>query len=149
MGARSYDEHLPPPALWPDLLFTRPEFQYPDTLNVASELLDAHVANGHGDDPAVLFEDQRISYRELQRLTNRIGRALQRIGVAPGDRVGIRVPNRPVFVATWLAIQKIGAVAVATMPMLRARELAYIANDCAAKVFICAIDLLDELVRAR
>jgi 2-aminobenzoate-CoA ligase len=149
MGARNYDPYLPTRDLWPELLFTRPEFQYPATLNAATELLDVHVSRGHGDDPAVLFEDQRISYAELQRQTNRIGHALKRLGVAPGDRVAMRIPNRPVFVAAWLAVQKIGAIGVATMPMLRARELVYIANDCGAAVFLCAPDLVDELVRAR
>src|SRR4051812_30121866 len=103
MGAREYDRYLPPRDLWPDLVFTRPEFTYPDTLNAATELLDVHVAAGHGGDPAVLFEDQRISYAELQRMTNRLGYALARLGVRPGDRVVLRLPNRPVFVAAWLA----------------------------------------------
>ena len=149
MGAREHDPNLPPPDLWPDLVFTRPEFNYPERLNAATELLDVHVAAGHGGDPAVLFEDQRISYADLQRTTNRLGHVLVRLGVTPGDRVALRVPNRPVFVAAWLAIQKIGAVGVATMPMLRARELSYIVNDCGAKVCLCAGDLLDELIRAQ
>ena len=149
MGAREYDPYLPPRDLWPDLVFTRPEFTYPDTLNAATELLDVHVADGRGNDPAVLFEDERISYAELQRMTNRIGDALCRLGVVPGNRVALRLPNRPAFVAAWLAIQKIGAVGVATMPMLRARELSYIVNDCGATVFLCAGDLLDELIHAQ
>src|SRR5437899_1017219 len=142
-------DSLPPPELWPDLLFSLPEFAYPPTLNAATELVDVHVAAGHGNDTAIIFEGARTSYRELQRVTNRIGHALLRLGVAAGDRVAIRLPNRPAFVATWLAVQKIGAVGVSTMPMLRARELAYIANDSGAKVFVCASDLLEELVRAR
>src|SRR5258707_14554881 len=149
MAVREYDPYLAPRDEWPDLVFTRPEFNYPETLNAATELLDVHVAAGHGGDPAVLFEDQRISYADLQRTTNRLGHALARLGVTPGDRVALRLPNRPVFVAAWLAIQKIGAVGVATMPMLRARELSDIVNDCGATVCLCAADLLDELIRAQ
>jgi 2-aminobenzoate-CoA ligase len=144
-----HGDSLPPRDLWPDLVFTLPEFTYPPTLNVAAELVDAHVASDHDHDTAVIFESEKLSYGELQRTTNRIGRALLRLGVTPGDRVAIRMPNRPVFVATWLAVQKIGAVGVSTMPMLRARELAYIVNDSGAKVFVSASDLLDELLRAR
>ena len=144
-----HGDSLPPRELWPELVYTLPEFAYPATLNVAAELVDAHVGSGHGDETAVIFEGAKLSYRELQRITNRVGRALLRLGVMPGDRVAMRMPNRPVFVATWLAVQKIGAVAVSTMPMLRARELAYIVNDSAAKVFVCASDLLEELLRAR
>jgi 2-aminobenzoate-CoA ligase len=146
---RDYDKHLPPRELWPQLVFSRPEFDYPEIVNVATELLDVHVANGRGADPAVFFEDRQISYANLQRMTNRIGHALRSLCVAPGDRIGLRLPNRPLFIAAWLAIQKIGAVAVATMPMLRARELAYIVNDSGAIVFLCAGELLGELVRAR
>jgi 2-aminobenzoate-CoA ligase len=142
-------ESLPGLELWPELLFTRPELQYPSTLNVATELLDVHVEGGHGARTAVLYRDDHLTYADLQRLTSRIGHALRRMGVEPGDRVAIRIPNRPAFVATWLAIQKIGAVGVATMPMLRARELAYIVNDCGVKVLIAATDLMDEIDRAR
>jgi len=149
MATGDHEEYLPGRELWPELLFTLPDFNYPDTLNAATELLDVHVINGHGDDPAIIFNDNRVSYSELQRLTNRIGNALRRLGVAPGNRVALRLPNRPMFVAAWLAVQKIGAVGVATMPMLRARELSYVVNDSGATVFLCASDLLDELLRAR
>jgi 2-aminobenzoate-CoA ligase len=149
MNTRSYEECLPPRESWPDLVFALPEYQYPETLNVATELLDTHIDAGHGADAAIVFNGTRTSYGELQRAVNRIGNALRRMGIGPGDRVAMRLPNRPVFVAAWLAVQKIGAVGVSTMPMLRARELAYIANDSGAKVFICASDLLDELMKAR
>jgi 2-aminobenzoate-CoA ligase len=142
-------ESLPPRESWPDLVFSLPEFDYPPTLNVAAALVDTHVDNGRGGDRAVIFEGAALSYRELQRRVNSIGRALVRLGVSPGDRVAMRLPNRPMFVATWLAVQKIGAVGVSTMPMLRARELAYIVNDSGAKVFVCAADFLEELARAR
>ena len=141
----SYEQYLPPRALWPDLLRFRPEFQYPEALNVATELL----SKGNAADPAIYFKDEQVSYNALERMTNRLGNVFLRLGVKPGDRVALRLPNRPVFVAAWLAIQKIGAVGVATMPMLRARELAYIVNDSTATVFLCASDLLDELIRAR
>jgi 2-aminobenzoate-CoA ligase len=149
MCAIGFEEHLPPLELWPERLFNQPEFQYPPTLNVATELLDVHVCEGRGNSTAIFFDERQVSYAELQRLTNRVGLELRRLGVSPGDRVALRLPNRPIFVAAWLAVQKIGAVGVATMPMLRARELTYIVNDCGAKVFLCAADLVEELVRAK
>ena len=144
-----HSEFLPPQDLWPDLVFSLPQFQYPERLNVAVELLDKHVLNGKGEATAVWFENENISYSELQKLTNQIGNALKRLGIGPSDRVALRMLNRPVFVAAWLAIQKIGAVGVATMPMLRARELAFIFNDCGARVCLCDVDLAEEPVRAR
>ena len=100
-GAMNTDS-LPPRELWPDLVFSLPEFAYPPTLNAAAELVDVHVAAGHGDDTAVIFESARTSYRELQRVTNRIGHALLRLGVAAGDRVAAasrRAIGRPCYCA--------------------------------------------------
>src|SRR3972149_4094357 len=51
---------------------------------------------------------------------------------AEGDRGGrllMRLPTCPEFIITWLACQKLGAIAVPTMPLLRARELSAVAND--------------------
>ena len=141
---------LPPRDAWPDLVCDRPELRYPEAINLATELLDRHVIAGRGGRPAVVMADgRRASYDDVQRLTDRIGKALTRLGVRPGDRVALRFLNNTTFVASWLAVQKIGAVGVSTMPMLRARELAYIVNDSEASVFLCAGDLMDEVARAR
>jgi 2-aminobenzoate-CoA ligase len=138
-------DRRPPRELWPDLIYSLPEIQYGDTLNVATELLDRHVAEGRGGRAAFRFDGRTITYAALQQSVNRIGNGLRAIGVQPGDRVLLRIPNRPEFAACWLAIQKIGAVGVATMPMLRDRELAYMLDDAGAKVAIVAADLRPEL----
>ena len=57
---------------------------------------------------------------------NRIANALTRdLGVVPGNRVLLRAANNPMLVAAYLAVMKAGGIAVATMPLLRAKELAY------------------------
>ena len=139
---------LPPRDLWPDRIYTLPELQYPDSLNLAAQLVDVHADSGLGDKLAVISADRRLTYRELQAHVNRIGNALLGVGVRAGDRVVMRSPNRPDFVATWLAIQKIGAVGVSTMPMLKARELAYIINDAEAVACVVAADFVAEIDRA-
>src|SRR5262245_55246900 len=135
------NDHLPPQELWPTIVRDRPELQYPPTLNLATLLLDDHVARSRAEHPAVLAGGERITYGALQRLTNRIGTALRSLGVQRGDCVAMRFLNSVPFVATWLAVQKIGAIGVSTMPLLRARELAYIINDSEATVFVCQHDL--------
>ena len=142
-------DHLPPQDLWPTILRTEPELQYPQRLNLATVLLDEHVETGAGARAAVLTATERVTYADLQGRTNRIGHALRAAGVQPGDRVALRFLNNPQFVATWLAVQKIGAVGVSTMPMLRARELAHIVNDSEARVVVCQRALMDEIARAR
>jgi 2-aminobenzoate-CoA ligase len=149
MMHRPYHHHLPPQDLWPTILRSGPAVEYPDRLNLASLLLDRHVESGAAERTAILTGDGRVTYGDLQRMTNRIGHALRGVGVQPGDRVAMRFLNGPRFIATWLAVQKIAAIGVSTMPMLRARELSYILNDAEADVVVCQHDLVDELARAR
>src|SRR5439155_22363272 len=149
MTRRSYEHHLPPRELWPTIVRDTPELRYPPMLNLATALLDTHVEHGASKRTAIVGNDGRMTYGDLQVMTNRIGHALRRLGAEPGDRVLMRFLNGPLFVATWLAVQKIGAIGVSTMPMLRARELAYIINDAEAGVVVCQHDLLDELAHSR
>src|SRR5262245_16963148 len=122
-------EGLPPAHLWPDRVYTLPVHRYPARLNVARELLDAHAEGGRAGRPAIYFQDQVLTYGELQKRVNRLAHGLRAAGLEAGDRILMRLPNCPEFIVTWLACQKLGLVTVSTMPMLRARELAYIAED--------------------
>ena len=80
---------------------------------------------------------------------NRLCHGLRSIGLDRGDRVLLRLPNVPEFVVAWLACQKLGIVTVGTMPLLRARELAYIATDAGARAAIVWGGLREELERAQ
>jgi 2-aminobenzoate-CoA ligase len=146
--ACTFTDHRPPVELWPERVYTLPEFEYDARINLASTLLDAHVQGGRGDRVAVVHGDRRITYAQLQRTVNRIGNGLRAQGVKPGGRVLLRMLNRPEFVATWLAVQKIGGVCVSTMPMLRARELAYVIRDSEACLAVVAEELSSEMDQA-
>src|SRR5262245_22537029 len=130
------EEGLPPRHLWPERVWTLAEHRYPVKLNVARELLDAHAEGGRAGRPAIHFQDQTLTYGELQQRVNRLANGLRAVGVDRGHRVLMRLPNCPEFVITWLACQKVGAITVSTMPMLRARELAYIADDAGAETAV-------------
>ena len=123
-------EQLPPMELWPTLDFgTLPELQYPPQLNCATELLDRMVDAGHADRTAFLFPGGRWTYRDVLEMSNRIANVLvDDLGVVPGNRVLLRGPNSPMMVACWFGVVKAGGVVVCTMPLLRVRELAYIAD---------------------
>jgi 2-aminobenzoate-CoA ligase len=144
-------ENLPPQALWPDRRFTLPELQYPDRVNAVSELLDGHLARGHGQAPCLIGQDGQVwSYAETAKAVNRIANVLTgTLGLKPGNRVLLRAPNSPLLAAIYLAILKAGGIVVATMPMLRARELAYILAKARISLAFCASGLVDELARAR
>jgi len=140
-------DHLPPFDQWPDLLLDGPEFQYPEYLNVAVELTDRMVEKGFGDHVALIGNGRRRTYKELTDWTNRLAHTLaEDFGVTPGNRVLIRSGNNPAMVAVWLAVTKAGAVAVNTMPMLRAGELTTIVNKAEIGLALCDNRIADELV---
>jgi 2-aminobenzoate-CoA ligase len=140
-------DHLPPSDQWPDLLLDRVEFQYPEYLNVAVELTDRMVAKGFGDHVALIGNGRRRTYKELADWTNRLAHALtEDFGVKPGHRVLIRSGNNPAMVAVWLAVTKAGAVAVNTMPLLRAGELTKIVDKAEVGLALCDNRIADELV---
>ena len=139
--------HLAPAEQWPDLLLDRPEFQYPDYLNAAVELTDRMVEKGFGDHTALIGNGRRRTYKELTDWTNRLAHALvEDFGVKPGNRVLIRSGNNPAMVAAWLAVTKAGAVAVNTMPLLRAGELTTIVDKAEIGLALCDSRIADELV---
>jgi 2-aminobenzoate-CoA ligase len=143
------EEGLPPRALWPERVYTLPETRYPVRLNVADALLDANADGGRAGRPAIHCQGQVLTYGEIQKRVNRLANGLRAAGIDRGDRVMLRMPNCPEFIITWLACQKLGVVTVSTMPLLRARELAYIAEDAETRVAVVSSGLREELERAR
>ena len=144
-------DHLPPREQWPDLLFERPELQYPPRLNCAVALLDDAVARGWGDRTAILSPGGvRWSYAELTGRANRYARVLvEDLGVVPGNRVLLRGPNSPELAACWFAVVKAGAIAVATMPLLRVRDLVPILEKARVTHALCDVRLIDDLATAQ
>ena len=138
-------DNLPPFDQWPVLDLTG--FDYPEHLNAAVELTDRLVAQGHGDNVALIGNGRQRTYKELADWTNRIAHALvEDYGVKPGNRVLIRSANNPAMVAAWLAATKAGAVVVNTMPMLRPGELAKIVDKAEIALALCDTRIKDELV---
>ncbi len=143
-------QNLPPPDMLPDLIFTRPELQYPGRLNCASELLDRAVAEGDGARTAILAPGLSWSYAELQQKANSIAQVLvEDLGIVPGNRVLLRAANTPMLAACWLGVVKAGAIAVGTMPLLRARELSWVIDKAEVALALCDEKLGEELAAAQ
>lgn len=143
-------DNLPSRELWPDLIFTRPEYQYPERLNCVFNFLDRWIDEGRGDAPCIFTTDKNYSYRELQQLVNRIANVLVgKLGLVPGGRVMLRSANTPMMVATYLAVMKAGGIAVATMPLLRAKEIAYPIQKTKIALALCDHKLADEMEKAK
>ncbi len=144
-------ESLPPRGQWPDLIFTLPGLQYPERLNAVSELLDAHLAAGRSDAPCLIAGDgETWSYGETAARVNRIANVLTgRFGLQPGQTVLLRAPNSPIMAAVYLAVLKAGGVVVATMPMLRAKELGFMLAKARIRLALCDGRLMEEMDKAR
>ncbi len=138
-------DNLPPFDQWPDFLLDG--FDYPEYINIGSEMTDEMVGRGFSDHTALIGNGRRRTYKELTDWTNRLAHALvEDYGVEPGNRIMIRSANNPAMVACWLAATKAGAVVVNTMPMLlRAGELAKIVDKAEIKLALCDTRIMDEL----
>ena len=144
------NDKLPPRSQWPELIFELPELQFPDRMNCSYELLDKWVESGLGDSQCVQGPDVKWSYAELRAEANRIAHVLvDEMGVVPGNRVLLRGANTPQMAACWFAIMKAGAVAVATMPLLRAKELTQVIQKARVSYALCDERLAEELAKAQ
>jgi len=143
-------DNLPPPALWPELIFETPELQFPEQLNATSALLDRAVAEGDGERIAIIGNGIRWTYRTLQQQVNRLANLLtDDLGLQPGNRVLLRGANSPWLAACWLAVWKAGGIAVGTMPLLRAKELKQIIHLGKISHALCETSLASELELAQ
>jgi 2-aminobenzoate-CoA ligase len=147
-------DRLPPKDQWPVFIADQPELDYPNTLNVATELVDRHGQAGRGHRTALhgaTHLEQHTgayswTYAELQDRVNRIAQVLtQDMGLVPGNRILLRGGNGPMMAAGLLASFKAGLVAVPTMPLLRAGELATIIDKAQVSAALCDSLLADEL----
>ena len=107
-----------------------------DLDNAAAFFIDAPVEEGRGDRTALATPSGSVSYAQLQRLTDRAGRALRARGVEPEQRVAILMSDGPAWAATFFAALKLGAVAVPLNTRLAAADLGIVLADCRPKVLV-------------
>jgi len=147
---RFVHDRLPPAEQWPQLLYDRSELQFPDPLNLVEELLDKALSRGFGERPLLRSSRITLSYTDVRDRVDRICRVLtEDLALVPGNRVLLRGGNTIGLALAWLAVVKAGLIAVASMPLLRARELGDIIDKAQPSVALCDIKLLDELELAR
>ena len=118
---KHYDYWVRPHMTYP----TRPLYEILST--TASEMPEGH---------ATQFLGAALTYREVKQRTDRLAKALLRLGVSKGDRVGIMLPNCPQYVISAFAILRLGGIVVNINPIYTARELENVATDSGAKVLI-------------
>ncbi|MDE2606596.1 MAG: AMP-binding protein [Burkholderiales bacterium] len=147
---RFVHDRLPPRAQWPQLRYDLPELQLAPQLNLVAELLDRAPEKGWGRRPMLRSPAGTLSYEQAREQVDRLCRVLvDDLGLEPGNRVLLRGGNSVAMALAWLAVVKAGGIAVATMPLLRARELGDIIDKAQPKLALCDARLLQELELAR
>ena len=96
------------------------------------------IAYRQGQKSAVIYLGTRYSYAKLREFSARLARGLADIGIRPGERTIIYLPNSIQWVVAWLGIQRAGSICVPITPIYTPHDLEYIANDCEAKAIVCA-----------
>jgi len=124
---RFYDEHVPPTLSYPAV-------PLPRLLELAAQSFPERVA--------LIYSDRQLTYRELDGYCNRFATALLELGLRPGDRVALLLPNLPQFVIAYYGTLKMGGVVVPTNPLYVEREVQHQMADSGAR----AVVVLDRLL---
>ena len=132
----------------------------PTTVDIPDVPLDRLLRDSaakHPDHTALIFGarvgsrvlDAAIRYRELDQMVDRFAAGLQRLGVAPGDRVAIMLPNSPQFIVAAYAAWRIGAVVVCCNPLYVEREVEHLLKDSGAETMVVMSSLYGRVKAVR
>lgn len=145
-------KYIPPKDNWPDFIWDfdkLPELKLiPYRFNLGEFAVDRN-AKRFPDKTALLYEDERITWGELEKLVNRAGNALLSLGITLNDRIAICMPNRPTWIITALACWKIGAIVTLMNHLFKAPSIEYIANDAEVKAIVASYETIDEIFKAK
>ena len=108
----------------------------PITATTIGDLVDGAAAESDGD--AVVFPGERVTFPELAALTDRFARSLRGLGIGPGDKVGILMPNQLDFVAALVGASKLGAVPVPINGRFKEHELSHVIAHADIRVLLTA-----------
>ncbi|HKP77103.1 MAG TPA: AMP-binding protein [Longimicrobiaceae bacterium] len=143
-------DNLPPRELWPVLdLSGVPHLAARTHINAATELLDPMVAGGNANRVALSSPALQRTYEEVLEEANQIAGVLRdEMALVPGNRVLLRGFNSPMMFSAWFGVLKAGGIVVATMPLLRARELTAIIDKAQISLALCDARLTEALDEA-
>ena len=98
--------------------------------------LPDRAAKRFGDREALLFQDRRWSFAQLAKSIDRVAKGFLELGVRPGEKVSLWVPNRPEFIHLFFGLAKIGAVVVPVNTLLRTADAAYLLKQSDSSTLI-------------
>jgi 2-aminobenzoate-CoA ligase len=147
---RFVHDRLPPASQWPQMRYDLPELAIAAQANLVDVLFERIGEKGLSARPFLRSDKITLSYADAHERVKRIAQVLtDDLKLVPGNRVLLRGGNTIAMALAWLGVVKAGLVAVATMPLLRAKELGEVINKSQATVALCDAGLLAELQAAQ
>ncbi|MGH8804000.1 MAG: AMP-binding protein [Polaromonas sp.] len=147
---RFVHDRLPPQEQLPTLVYPLPELLIPARANLVDTLFAKAIREGHADRPLLRSDRITLGYADALARVNRIAQVLtEDFQLVPGNRVLLRGGNSIGMALAWLGVVQAGLVAVATMPLLRAKELGEIIAKAQPALALCDANLLEELQAAK
>lgn len=122
-----------------------PPVVVPDSFNAATYFVDYNLDEGRGDNLAILYGDEEITYREVSELVNRTGNMLRDLGIEMENRVMLLLLDCPVMAYAFFGAIKIGAVPVPINTLLKPQDYRYLLQDSRAKTLIVSEELLPAI----
>jgi 2-aminobenzoate-CoA ligase len=143
-------DHLPHASLQAECFTGHPDFEFPENLNCVERLLDRHITEGNGDRIAIRTFEITWTFNDLYEKANQIAHVLtENLDFKPGNRVLIRSANNPMYVACWFGILKAGGIVVATMPLLREKELSVMIESAEISHVLCDYRLEEAMLEVK
>lgn len=105
----------------------------------------AVMSRKYPNQEAIVTPTERITYKEWNEQVNRLADSLKRLGVQKGDKVVIHMPNTKEFLFAYLAVQRLGGLAVPINARLVEQEITYILDHSDASMFITHDMLFDNI----
>jgi len=127
---KNYDKKVPPTL----------EYENKTFIEKFTEIVEKFA-----DKTAVIFMGAKLTYRDLDLLSNQLAAYLIKSGLKPGDVVGLHMPNIPANYISIIAVQKAGCVSTGLSPLLTPNEMEHQINDSGVKMII-SIDILFEKI---
>lgn len=120
--------------------------EFPSELNLSVEYVDRNVEEGRGDDPALVYQDERYTYREVLQNVSKAAHLLRELGLEPEQRVLLMVGDHPEFVWFWFAAVRMGAIVSAVNPDGKPEELAYYLDYTRSRILVAEERILGRTV---
>ncbi len=123
--------------------------EIPRRLNIAEESLDKSIEKGFGDHTAFVMDGASLSVNQVAEGADRMARGLAALGIEPGMKVLLRLPNCPEFIYAFLGLVRLGALPVLQNSLLGGEEVAYVLDHSEAKAAITLDSIAAPLRRLR